>query len=813
MLPWISMEASPQGTARVCCLQTEEITDENGQNYSLKKVPLGDIFNSKYMQDFRQDMRDGKKPESCKQCWAEEDIGRQSKRMSTYVRLPHIVPDIKWESNTSDTLQFIDLKLGNICNLKCRICGSWSSSKWAAEELDYQKWLPKKEHRAYTQLKAGQWPRESQAFWDNLRDMLPSIKYFEFTGGEPFLIQEHFDLLEFAADNGHADHIEIHYNTNGTVFPEHAIELWKKFKTVEVAFSIDDLGQRFEYQRSGAQWSEVAVNVQKFNALRDIMPNLITQVCLTVNVMNIYYLEQLCNWVALQEFDFDYFNMLHGPDHMCIKYMPVAAKDIVANKLRAGVFSGKHQSNITQIIDFMYDGVSHDTLDFITKTKQTDDFRRESLIDHHPEVAAFMGYAPVDTFCVLPWIHLASHPAGYATLCCEADHTGLRSASFDVTDASIPDGQPSFYNLKKDGINAVMNGQSFKQARVDMLAGKPVAACSTCYKKEAVGVISKRQREAKNFPKFTIVEARNLMHTDGNLPKPPLKFVELRLGNICNTRCVTCNPLSSSQWRSDYLALSKKFTFIQDKYQMMDQGRFKTWPTGFADANNFELDWPNNPAFWDELFGMARQLEVIYINGGEPTLIKLHWEFLDKLIKADLAKNIELHYSINMTNLPDHAIPTWKQFKQVRISCSIDDTPERNTYIRYPTSADKVAVNLAKLREHPELAVSICQTISAYNYFYLDEFYKFYKDIHIHYNFVTDPAYMSPLVLPQQLRDTIHHRLALTLPEHLMSQCTAQFNGPQDLDNYIKFKAVTDELDLIRGTNFSTVFSELSKQL
>ena len=62
-------------------------------------------------------------------------------------------------------------------------------------------------------------------------------------------------------NNGYADNIEIHYNTNGTQFPEEFIETWRKFRKVEIAFSIDNLGERFEFERSGAKWAEVEAKI------------------------------------------------------------------------------------------------------------------------------------------------------------------------------------------------------------------------------------------------------------------------------------------------------------------------------------------------------------------------------------------------------------------------------------------------------------------------------------------------------------------------------------------------------------------------
>ena len=200
MLPWISIETSPMGTARPCCLAREEIS-----GIDLRKDTLEDAYKSQYMQDLRRQFRQGVKPQTCKLCWDEEAAGRDSKRIHSRVRLKELYPLVDWNNDTPDQLWFIDLKLGNICNLKCRICGSWSSSKWATEEMDYlPKGVDKKSHIAYTWLKAGTWPEESPGFWQNLKALLPNVKYFEFTGGEPWLIQEHWDLLGYANEQGYA---------------------------------------------------------------------------------------------------------------------------------------------------------------------------------------------------------------------------------------------------------------------------------------------------------------------------------------------------------------------------------------------------------------------------------------------------------------------------------------------------------------------------------------------------------------------------------------------------------------------------------
>ncbi len=394
ILPWISIETSPIGTARPCCLAKDEITyyDEKGneQKYNLKEHTLEEIYNSRYMQLLRRDFLYGQKPATCQRCWNEEAAGRTSKRMNSRIRLKEYYDQVDFNNLNPDQLWFIDLKLGNICNLKCRICGSWSSSKWAKEEIDYVPGLEnRREHLAYKFLTDGAWPRENETFWDNLKILLPNIKYFEFTGGEPFLIEQHFDLLRYAVENDYAKNIEIHYNTNGTVFPESA-ELWANFKHVEIAFSIDNVGTRFEYERYGADWVEVQENISKFTAMRS--NKISTQLCTTMNIQNVYYLPELCDWISTQIFDHVYFNMLHDPWHMCISRMTPAAMDIVIAKLTNHVFDAKYRAEIMRIIKFIQNGQGSDGQEFLRKMQTTDEYRKQSLLDTHKEIAEAMGY-------------------------------------------------------------------------------------------------------------------------------------------------------------------------------------------------------------------------------------------------------------------------------------------------------------------------------------------------------------------------------------------------------------------------------------
>ena len=392
VLPWVSLETSPIGTVRPCCLTDEEITSNQGDKFDLATANLGEVQDSNYMRNLRQEFLDNKKPRTCRKCWNEERSGRTSKRMHTLDRLKHMLTDSEWTADAKP-LMFLDLKLGNICNLKCRICGSWSSSTFAAEELNFiDKSEDKKSNFHYTMLKQGAWPRENNQFWDQIHNILDQIQYIEFTGGEPFMIQEHFQLLQGIVDKGIANNVEIHYNTNGTQFPLVGPEIWKHFKTVEIAFSIDDVGPRFEYQRSNASWSEVQNNIARFKNIQTQLPNLQLQVCSTVNVFNVMYLEDLATWIDQQTFNFVYWNMMHEAYYFSISTLPESAKELAIQRLQQANVSEKTKQEFDRIIDFMKRGVSLDGDILRMKVKDLDRRRREDLRTCHSELAMAIGY-------------------------------------------------------------------------------------------------------------------------------------------------------------------------------------------------------------------------------------------------------------------------------------------------------------------------------------------------------------------------------------------------------------------------------------
>ena len=366
-LPWNHLEVDVNGGASPCCLYKGSIPGVKVYEQSLKSIQQ-----NKYMEILRKQFRNGERPKGCSNCWQEEDAGKTSKRMNSIYKMRSSLTD--WTPNSEPTLKFIDFKLGNVCNLKCRICGSWSSSKWAQEELDYGE-----NPVARKNLHEGGWPKRNPQFFEELQEDLKYVEYFEFTGGEPFMIKNHFKILEYCVEKGYAKNQDIHYNTNGTQLPGPEIfDLWKHFKRVEIAFSIDDVGEPFEYQRYGAKWKEVNYNLNQFKIYQT--NNMEFQICSTINIFNIFSLAKLVLWVRQFNPKFFYVNTCFDPDIFNIQTLPKQIKNIVNSRYN-------DLKDFEGTLRYM-NSVDRDSEDIRDQRKkrilQTDSYRKENFGEVFP---------------------------------------------------------------------------------------------------------------------------------------------------------------------------------------------------------------------------------------------------------------------------------------------------------------------------------------------------------------------------------------------------------------------------------------------
>lgn len=344
ILPFIHLAISNEGSVRPCCISNDSLREGSGGRLLVSKQSLNEIWSSKALKTLRGDLLRGEKPANCERCWSEERLGIESKRQrdnevwKRYYGMLEPAPSPLW----------VDLKLGNLCNLKCRICNPTSSSKFASEAAQIYGNVDLAEIQDSVS-----WSSDpNSSFWKGMDDWLSRIEYFDIYGGEPFLSQPHFQLLERSVQRGCAKKQTVHYNTNATIFPEKAVkDIWPHFKLVKVMFSIDGVEKQFEYQRYPADWQKVEENIRRFKSYKYL--NL--DICYTVNAMNIWSFPEFYEWTQKIGLRF-WINYLYDPEPFRAQiFSNSAKKQIEARLQKLSKYTEDFKSQIQPMINFMWD--------------------------------------------------------------------------------------------------------------------------------------------------------------------------------------------------------------------------------------------------------------------------------------------------------------------------------------------------------------------------------------------------------------------------------------------------------------------------
>lgn len=361
--PWSNLEIEQDGNITPCCMTT-------GLSFgNIKDTTLKEAFYSSTATKLREDFLDGRKPNVCQNCWRVEEKNLTSIRTHNIDRLKR---DFLLKNLDDPQITTLDIKFNNTCNFKCRICSSYSSSAFAQES-----------HKFFgTPLVVQDNWGESKNFIDQVAELLPNIINIDMYGGEPLLIKKFKKVLEIAVDQGHSKNIRLHYNSNGSIWPEELLNYWPHFKMVDILFSIDDLGARFELQRGGI-WADVEKNILKLKELN--LPNLSINIMPTISTMNIYYLDQLYNWATKHNFQL-VVSHARGTG-FGLDCLTKQAKDMIIEKFKNHPW---HElQNILEIIRSLPD---NDGKEFCHRIHQFDAIRNENFAESHPEIAKAMGY-------------------------------------------------------------------------------------------------------------------------------------------------------------------------------------------------------------------------------------------------------------------------------------------------------------------------------------------------------------------------------------------------------------------------------------
>ena len=372
--------------------------------------------------------------------------------------------------------------------------------------------------------------------------------------------------------------------------------------------------------------------------------------------------------------------------------------------------------------------------------------------------------AGTPSFCVLPWIHLATRPNGDMRLCCVANASGADNGDYSVGLVKMENGNPA--NFAHNLPTEAFNNDYMKSVRKTMLEGNVPASCTKCFKEEQEGIASKRIWETGTWhlqEKIDIKELIKETEVDGSVPYK-LQYLDLRLGHTCNLKCIMCSPHDSSLWVNDH---KKIFPLLESKLIRKQM----SW-----EANDFNNKWHENKEFWKEIYDQIPNIKQLYFAGGEPLLIKEHRVFLEEIIKRGYASQISLRYNTNGILISDSIIDVWKQFKKVKVGVSLDGIGPRGEYIRHPLDWKTVESNLIKLDNAPDnIQTNIAMAVQILNIKHVPEFIKWKVQMNFKkVNFDTNaagqimgggligvhllwiPTWLSLRVLPKKDKQEVH---------------------------------------------------------
>ena len=392
ILPWASVNIQPTGEVFPCC-----VADRHRPVGLLNDSPLAEIWNSEEFKRLRRNMLEDRESPECFRCYELERAGFQSIRQENNETMRRHWPVVGQTGPDGSVphlnVAYLDVRFSNVCNFRCRYCCSELSTGWREDELKLY---------GRDRLPAVLKPTEDpERFWRDLEAILPRVEMIYFSGGEPLIAPEHYRVLQALIANKRAPDVSLLYSTNFSTLSfakTDVTELWKSFKKVHLAASLDGMGPQGEYIRKNQNWEEV---LRLRRLMLEKCPEVGFNLAPTLTAMNALHLPDF-HWDWLERgyigVDDIYINMLVEPEGYSAQVLPDSLKRQAAEKygkhverVRAkyGAGTGRVEAHFKAAANFMAARDKSELLpDLRHRIASLDAVRNERFADIFPEVAA-----------------------------------------------------------------------------------------------------------------------------------------------------------------------------------------------------------------------------------------------------------------------------------------------------------------------------------------------------------------------------------------------------------------------------------------
>jgi len=368
-------------------------------------------------------------------------------------------------------------------------------------------------------------------------------------------------------------------------------------------------------------------------------------------------------------------------------------------------------------------------------------------------------------FCHAPWTNVDISPQGNILPCCKYNPTPQ---------------DPSF-NIQSHSLTQYSESAFLREIQKNFLDDTWPTGCVRCQLDEQNNIPSKRQLDHDRW---------SAHYDQYDLNSDQLLTASIAFGNTCNLKCITCDSDNSSRWREEYRDI-----YGQD----------------FQHVKFYRND------FVDDFVAQAPGILHLDIPGGEPFLsgVAEQKKLLQHYIDSGQAQDISIHYTTNATVFPDAEWwQLWSHFREIDLQLSIDGVGTRYEYIRYPASWDLTESTVHRYVQQekniPNFRLSVSHTVSAYNIFYLDEFFNWCYNVGLPRPWlgrVHNPAHMRPTVWPEC--HSIADELDKSRHEDVRTWA-GMIRTSSDSDQFEEFLKRLHQHDQYRGLNFANTFPEMA---
>ncbi len=411
----------PQGLSKICCVAQELV--HNVIPPSNIKVPihiseqsLEQIRDSAYMRSVRRALAGGRRIPDCAHCWHQEDRGEQSTRQLWNGRhaeaANRLRERIQQGQDVSPPLpvEYIQISLGNKCNLACRMCNAATSSR-IAEDPVHSKWVPAQEIPDAKQVrpewdKAIPWFEQDQFLRGDLLESGASLKLLAVTGGEPLMSDAFARLLEEYVARGRAEHIAMRINSNLFHNEDRIRRVMSsllRFWYCAVGASVDGFGSVYEYIRYPARWELTSRNIRLVKSLGVDHPHWVFGMDTVVQPYNCLSLVDLLRFADDVDIECN-AHVIEHPWFMAMQVVPEPLRHVAAERLEAyaatpgqpgpWTTNRQHAARIARHFRLIADDeqTAQARQQFLEFTRALDASRQQDLRKAVPELAEALRY-------------------------------------------------------------------------------------------------------------------------------------------------------------------------------------------------------------------------------------------------------------------------------------------------------------------------------------------------------------------------------------------------------------------------------------